>query len=100
MDQDQLASLFCSCTHQLINYNDELRALAAADNIGGLSQKMIQGDQVMDSTINCIVEQLEDGKDTLINENLELLIDQQCHLDKRIVDDLLTKVADYEIPTF
>ncbi len=100
MTQDQLASLICTCAQPIVSYNEELRTLAAADDMGGLSQKMIQGDQIMELAISCIIDQVDDTKDSLIDAKLEQLINDQCHLDKRMIADLVQKVGEYEIPSY
>lgn len=99
MTTEQLAAFVCKCSQPIVAYNDELRALAAADNMGALSQKMIQGDQIMETAINCITDQIEQKPKNLLNERLYLLIDERCHLDKRMTVDLIQKVSEFEIPT-
>lgn len=100
MTAERLASLICACSVPIVTYNDELRALAAADNLGALSQKMTQGDQIMGTAIRCITDQIEQEPNNLLNEKLHLLINERCHLDRRMATDLIQKVADFEIPTF
>ena len=100
MTTEQLAAFVCKCSQPIVAYNDELRALAAADNMRALSQKMIQGDQIMETAINCITDQIEQKHKNLLNERLNLLIDERCHLDKRMTADLIQKVSEFEIPTY
>jgi len=97
---EQLASIICACAKPMVSYNDNLRALAAADDMGQLTQEMAKGDEVLHTAELCITDQTQTSTDNLLNEKLKQQVMDQCQLDKRMVDDLLLKMKDLNRDTF
>ena len=100
MNSSQLSVLICQCSKPILEYNDILRSLAEADDMGKLSKKMAEGDQIMRTAESCITDKVKTSIERLLTADLNQTITNQCQLDTRMIEDILRKLRAFNEVTF
>lgn len=100
MTREALSVILCNCASPVVDFNRELQSLAEAQEMGALSQKMTEGDQIMQTAISCVIDKIDESTKSIVDDTLTKRIDEQCQLDKRMTADLFEKIQNYEFPTY
>ena len=98
LNSDELAIIICDCSASLVKYNEELQLLMAAKEMESLAKRMGEGDSKMIEAINCITDQLNASVENLIITELETIISEKCKRDKRMLQDIMTKLSEFKMP--